>query len=317
MVSRTSPTAPPTPSIPREQLLGALDRLQSAGTWSPDQSAALLHELDRGATPQRRTVVPTGNRLAEAAAYAGAALVGAAGVVLVGQRWEDLGRPGRVALLAGITVVLAAVGATVALVRPGGRRVVLSPASAVRRRLASTCLTIAAGTAGGTAGVLVPSAPLLAAAVTAVVAVGAAEWLAPSAVSEVAALGAVCLLAVAVLDETVPDSGAAGMTAMVLVLALVGIGWAALSRTRLFTVPPLALALGLMLAVYIGAVGAFSGVQPATWVATGILACSPPVASRSTSAPPRGRPRSPESSLSRSWSSSSAATVSARCWRSS
>jgi hypothetical protein len=270
--------APPTQSITREQLRSALDRLQTAGAWSPEQSSALLDELDRGTAPAAGPTTPTpvaaplSSRLAEAAAYAGAALVGAAGAVLVGQRWEDLGRPGRVAILAGITVVLAAVGAAVASVRPRGRQVLLAPAQAVRRRLASTSLTIAAGTAAGTAGVLATSHELLVVALTAVVAVAAAQWVAPSAVSEAAALGAVCLLAVAVLDETVPDQEPTAVTAMVVTFAGVGLGWAALSRTPVLTVPTLGLSLGLVVALYAGTAGAFSEVQPGSAVAVGVLA---------------------------------------------
>lgn len=263
-------------SISREQLVGALDRLQTAGTWSPAQATALLEELDRGGAPAaarpRPVSVPLGSRLAEAAAYAGAALVGAAGAVLVGQRWEELGRPGRVAVLAGITLVLVVVGATVAAVRPRGRQVLLAPEHAVRRRLASTSLTIAAGTAAGTAGVLVPGHGLLAAAVTVVVAVAAAQWAAPSAVSETAGLGAVCLLAVAVLDEVSPDQESTTATAMVLVFAAVGLGWAALSRTRALTVPTLGLSLGLVIALYAGTVGVFAELQPGAAIAVGVLA---------------------------------------------
>ncbi|GAA3167425.1 hypothetical protein GCM10010531_20210 [Blastococcus jejuensis] len=277
MVSPAPTTpAPMRQSIPREQLMGALDRLQAAGTWSPEQATALLDELDRGAGPPegppRPAGVPLSSRLAEAAAYAGAALVGAAGAVLVGQRWEELGRPGRVAVLAGITLVLAVVGLAVAAVRPRGRQIMLGPEHAVRRRLASTSLTIAAGTAAGTAGVLVTGHGLLAAAVTAVVAVAAAHWVAPSAVSETAGLGAVCLLAIAVLDEATPDQESTTATAMVLAFAAVGLGWAALSRTRVLTVPTLGLSLGLVVALYAGTIGVFAELQPGAAIAVGVLA---------------------------------------------
>jgi hypothetical protein len=263
--------APMGQSFTREQLVEVLDRLETAGSWSTEHSAALLAELDRAPAPAGQaplpSAVPLGSRLAEAAAYAGAALVGAAGILLVGQRWEDLGRPGRVAILAGVTVVLAVVGASVAAVRPRGRRVLLAPAHAVRRRLSSTALTIAAATAAGTAGVIATSHELLAVAVTAVLAVAVAEWVAPSAVSETAALGAACLLAGSIVEEA-----GVSTTWLTLALAAVGLGWAALSSRSVLVVPALGLALGLVLVLYSGAIAAFENTQPTTAIGIAVLA---------------------------------------------
>lgn len=260
--------APTTRPISREQLVRTLDRLQADGRWSAQQAAALLDELDRVAppSPPSRPTAPMGNRLAEAAAYAGAVLVGAAGAVLVGQQWEDLGRPGRVAVLAGVTVVLAAVGIVVAAVRPRGRAVLLRPEQAVRRRLASTALTIAAATGAGTVGVLSTGHELLFIAVTAVVGVTVAQAVAPSAVSETAGLAALTLLAGAILDET-----GASFAAALVVLAVLGVAWAALSWTPLLTVPTLGLALGLGLTLYSGVAGAFYGTQPEEGVGIAVL----------------------------------------------
>lgn len=261
-----------TGSFTREQLVQALDRLEADGRWSPYHVATLLQELDRTVPAVPPPVAPApapqraGSRLAEAAGYAGAVLIGAAGAVLVGQQWEALGPPGRVAVLAGITLVLAAVGGAVALVRPGGRAVLRQPAHAVRRRLASTAWTIAAATAAGAVGNLATDHSFLLAAGTAVLVVAATQWLAPSAVSETAGLGAVGLLAAAVLDEANAPEAAAFLT-----LALVGLAWAALTWTPLLTVPTLGLALGLGLAVYTGGVGAFSGTQPEEAIGTTVL----------------------------------------------
>jgi hypothetical protein len=168
--------APTTRTFSREQLIRALDRLQADGRWSPYHAAALLQELDGtpeappdvplvAAPPDR---VPLGNRLAEAAAYAGAVLIGAAGAVIVGQRWEELGHAGRVAVLAGVTLLLAGVGIAVAAVRPGGPTALRRPEHAVRRRLASTALTIAAATAAGAVGTMATDPSFLLAAGTAV-----------------------------------------------------------------------------------------------------------------------------------------------------
>jgi hypothetical protein len=209
---------------------------------------------------------PLGNRLAEAAAYAGAVLIGAAGAVIVGQHWENLGRPGRVAVLAGITLVLAGVGVAVAGVRPGGPAVLRRPRYAVRRRLASTSLTIAAATAAGAVGNLFPDGSFLPAAVTAVLVMAGAQWLAPSAVSEAGGLVSVGLLAGAALDQ-----GNASTPVVLVTVTAVGLAWAALSWTPVLTVPTLGLALGLTVALWAGGVGAFYGTQPEEGIGIAVL----------------------------------------------
>ena len=261
--------APTTRTFSREELIRALDRLQADGSWSPYHAATLLQELDRS-TPTApvppRPSAPGGSRLAEAAGYAGAVLVGAAGAVLVGQQWDDLGRAGRVAVLAGVTIVLAAAGLLVAAVRPRGREALLQPEPAVRRRLASTALTIAAATAAGTAGNLATDHSFLIAAGAAVLASALAQWIAPSAVSETAGLAAVVLFAGACLDE-----GGASSAAALVTMAAVGLAWAALSWTPLLTVPTLGSALGLGVALYSGGAGAFHGMQPEEGLGIAVL----------------------------------------------
>jgi hypothetical protein len=275
--------APTTQTITREHLVLALDRLQSTGLWSEDQASALLAEID-GTTPPptqpptqppappvARAATPRSNRLAEAAAYAGAVLVGAAGAVLVGQHWEDLGRAGRVAVLAGVTALLAVVGGVVAAARPRGREALCSPAHAVRRRLASTALSIATATAAGTAAVLATDHQVLFAGITAVVVIAIAQWIAPSAVSETVALAAVLLLTAAVLEET-----RASMAVVMAVVAAVGLAWAAVSQIWQFTLPTLGVTLGLLVALYAGASGSFGGPDAAArnvgFVLLGLLA---------------------------------------------
>jgi hypothetical protein len=246
----------------RDQLLTALQRLQADGRWSQQQAAALLDELDRStasvpAAPARAPQPQLGNRLAEAAGYVGAVLIGAAGAVLAGQHWAELGHGGRVAILLGVTLVLAATGIAVALVRPGGAAALRQPAHAVRRRLASTALTISAATAAGAVGNLVAEHDFLLGTGTAVLVLAVTQWLAPSAVSETAGLAAVALLAGAVLEEAgAPDPVFLGT------LVAVGLAWAALAWTPVLTVPTLGLALGLGLALYWAAVAAFYGTQP-------------------------------------------------------
>ena len=260
-----------TATFTREQLVDALDRLQSDGRWSPYHAAALLQELDRSvptppAVPAAGFPPPLGNRLAEAAGYVGAVLVAAAGAVLAGEHWDELGRTGRVAILLGVTVVLMAAAVAVALVRPGDPASLRQPARAVRRRLASTALTIAAATAAGTVGNLVTDHDFSLGVAAAVLVLAATQWLAPSAVSETAGLAAIAALVGSVLDEAhAPD------TALVGSLIAVGIVWAALAWTPLLTVPTLGLALGLALALWSGTVAAFYGTQPEVGLGIGAL----------------------------------------------
>jgi hypothetical protein len=260
-----------TGSFTRAQLVAALDRLQDDGRWSPYHAAALLQELDRS-VPAVPPPAPTqgtsraGNRLAEAAGYAGAVLIGAAGTVLVGEQWDALGRPGRVAVLAGITVVLAAVGVAVALAGPHGRGALLQPAHAVRRRLASTALTIAAATAAGTVGNLTTSTSFVLGAGTAVLVMAGVQWLAPSAVSEVGALASVVLFAGTIVDEATTSD-----PAFLVTITAVGFAWAALAWTPWLTVPALGLALGLSLTLWSGGVGAFYGTQPEEGIGIAVL----------------------------------------------
>ena len=267
--------AGPAPTtFSREHLVRVLDRLQADGRWSPYHAAALLQELDATAeappaappTAQPPERAPLGNRLAEAAAYAGAVLIGAAGAVIVGRQWEDLGRPGRVAVLAGITLLLAGVGIAVAAVRPGGRAALRRPEQAVRRRLASTALTIAAATAAGAVGNLVTDTSFVLAAGTAVLVMAGTQWLAPSAVSEAGALVAVVLLTGAIVEEVnAPDP------VFLLAVTAVGLAWGALSWTPVLTVPTLGLALGLSLVLWGGGVGANYGTQPEEGIGIAIL----------------------------------------------
>jgi hypothetical protein len=255
-------TGTPLRTYSRDHLVDVLEELQAGGVLTAQQSAAVLDRLDH--RPAGRPPAARSTRLAEAAAYAGAGLAAAAGALLVGQQWDELGRPGRVAVLLGVSVVLAAVGVVVAALPPRGRSTLRLPAHAVRRRLASTAVTVATGTAAGAAAVLVPGHALLAASLLAVGAISVVQWAVPSAVSEIAAAGAALLLAGAVLDEA-----QAAPAVVVATLAAGGIGWALLSWTRVLTLPTPALALGLGLALVTGAQGAFGG-RPGGTTAVGL-----------------------------------------------
>lgn len=252
------------------ELTQALDRLVTRGVLTPMQAAAVRDELGgpvSGQVVPPPARPPLAGRLAEVAAYAGAVLVGAAAMLLVGQQWDQLGRPGRALLLGAVTLVLAAAGLVAAGAAPRGRSALCLPAHAVRRRFASTALSLAAAAAAGTVAVLLTDHQLLVFALIGVAAICAAQTLAPSAVSELAALGALCLLAGAVVEEA--DTS---LTTAVLLYAVVGAAWVALSRTAALTQPTLALSLGLTVVVTAGAIGAFYDAVPAEPVGTAILA---------------------------------------------
>lgn len=242
-MTRTTSPAPLDP----HRLVDALERLRGDGVLTAAQVSSVLAAVGDGAPA--RSVPGAGGRLVEAAAYAGGVLVAASGMLLVAQRWESLGRDGRVAVLLGVTLLLAVVGVAVALLRPRGRTALLQPGQSVRRRLASTVLSGAALSAAGTVALMDPDRSVPA-ALTAVVLMVVVQWRTPSVVSEVVTLGALIWLAGAVLAL-----GPARGAVVVLVHALIGSAWSAASRTPAITAPVPALALGLLVVLGSGTVG--------------------------------------------------------------
>jgi hypothetical protein len=99
-----------------------------------------------------------------------------------------------------------------------------------------------------------------------VLVVGAAQWLAPSAVSEIGGIASVALLAGAVLEET-----DAADPAFLVTISAVGLAWAALAWTPVLTVPTLGLALGLGVTLWTGGLGAFYGTQPEEAIGIAVL----------------------------------------------
>ncbi len=97
-------------------------------------------------------------RLSELAGYVGGALVVAAGVFFVADRWESLSVPQQVGLLAGIGVLLVVAAVTVGLTG-GGLATLRSGVQPVRQRLASVLFT--AGAAAGTSAVVVGLADVI------------------------------------------------------------------------------------------------------------------------------------------------------------
>lgn len=130
-----------------------LEHLCDRGVLSREQLRVVVEEL--GSAPG--TTGSRGSRLWEVFGYVGGALVLGGASLLVGMSWEDLARTARVTLLAGVTLVLAAVGLLVA----GGPRQLRAHAgrdSSARGRVVSVLFGLAAGTSALAAGSGVDSA---------------------------------------------------------------------------------------------------------------------------------------------------------------
>ncbi|WP_305787139.1 DUF2157 domain-containing protein [Symbioplanes lichenis] len=186
------------------RLEATLDSLVARGVLDDAQATAIRTEL--AARPEGLR-----GRLGEIAGYLGASLVLGATVLLLGDRWDELGLAGRVIALAAVAVVLAACG--VALSRRRGHD--------VHRRLASTLLTGAAVTAGAAAGVGLDDG--LAWSGTVLLGAIAGYLLARSALGLLAAAAAACGVWAAVIDDLDAPYGIG--------LIVLGVGFAALSRT--------------------------------------------------------------------------------------
>lgn len=190
-------------------------------------------------------------KLVEVVAYLGAALVVAAGFLLLMQQWDDLSETGRVLSLALVTVVLAIAGVIAMRAgEPGGA------ADDVRRRLTSTLLTAAAGGAGLTVGYwldlrLDPDWQDLywpAVAGAAILATGAAlvYLVAPTALGQLAILGGVVTVATVLTDRIRDHEGVWVGTE----LLLIGLVWLAMAEARWFRELTVARVLGVAVALF-------------------------------------------------------------------
>jgi hypothetical protein len=113
-----------------------LQRLIDRGVLTGEQAAAVAAELAVGGAPQEGLR----RRLAEIAGYVGGAFVVGATFLFLGQQWDALGRGGRSGVLTAMAIALFGAGLGALLSGPRGQE--------MRRRLASTLMTGAAGVAG-------------------------------------------------------------------------------------------------------------------------------------------------------------------------
>lgn len=237
-------------SVPMTDLSAVLARLVSRGVLTPEQASAVTAEM---ATGPADSAVPAGLRrlLAEIAGYLGAAFVLGATFLFLGQQWDELGRPGRVAVIAAVAIVLFGVGLAVRLWRTAGD-------DDIRRRLASTLMTGAAGAAGfATHVLLVPAhldgaetasafdrAVLIGGVVALLVAV-AGYRLAPSAAGQLGMAAAVMWIVLATLELLDAQSG----RPFGVVTLVVGLAWAAAAWAKWVSEPRFGLAIGVTLAL--------------------------------------------------------------------
>lgn len=154
----TNPGSLPSP----EPLPAPFDGLVSGGMLSETQARAVITALAaQSPTAQAPTLSPqsvtppsappTGiaGRLAEIGAYVGAALMVAAGIVVVAQQWVDMGYGLRMAVMTGTTLVLLAAAVALVVFAKGGRWDEV-PNGAGMRRLAGSLFAFAALGAWGT-----------------------------------------------------------------------------------------------------------------------------------------------------------------------
>ncbi len=209
---------------------------------------------------------PLRRRLAEVAGYVGGALVVAAAVVFLADRWSALSTTGRVSTLAAIGVVL--FGAALTVLRTGGAE--RETDSGVRRRLASALTSGSAAALGFGAGVLVdahtrPSSnlPWLLASVVVLAVAAAGYLLAHSALGQlVLAAGAVSAVSAVVAMTEV--SGRFSEIPFAVGFAALGVVWLVLAERHVFWEPYVGLATGCALFLYGAQYPVMDGTTP--WV---------------------------------------------------
>lgn len=252
MESPHDPSAPTTESagqpadgspVSADSLSSALGRLVERGVLNQAQAGSVLVEI--GALPDQPRPQSPRRLLGEIAGYLGASFVVGATLLFLGDKWEELGRMGRLSILAAMAAILFGSGLAVRwrAAPPDARWWRPWRGDDVRSRLSSTLMTAAAAAAGFAtyvglvhteeyAGTVVQPpvefAPFVAALVgLAVVSVG--YLLARSALGQLGMAVAAFVVYATLLElVNVWDTGALGLGTLVL-----GAGWAALAWRRL------------------------------------------------------------------------------------
>lgn len=229
---------------------------------TPEQAAQVMSALDEHGRPAaaKPTATPWAARLAEIGAYLGAALVAAAGGVVVAQQWGDMSYAMRVGVL-GVAATLLVLGGLSVVVARGTRAWDDLANGDTLRRLSGTLFTLGAGAAFATVMVALLSeqahvteveagrATLLAGA-TAFAILLVDRWQAPSALGELALFIAVVTMVTGTITMTATDDRASAVAAQ-WALLLVGCAWAAVgSFTGVLRNQTLAAALGLAVATF-------------------------------------------------------------------
>lgn len=257
----TAPLDPYPDSFPEP-----FQRLVSEHVLTPEQAHLVLDALKQESPPPpvparaapART--PWAARFAEIGAYLGAALVAAAGGVVVAQQWGDMTYALRVGVLGVTTLVLVLAAMGVVMFR-GSRAWDDIPNGDTVRRLAGTLFTLGAGSAFGTVMVAMLSeqeavsefeagrASLIAAG-TAFAILVVARLLAVSALAELALFGAMVGMVAGVLAMTTQDDEYSAQV-MQWTLLVTGLTWALVATyTHVLRNRTLATALGLALALF-------------------------------------------------------------------
>lgn len=132
--------------------------LAERGLLPPDRRAEAVELVDQVLASQAVESSALKRRVAELAGYVGGAFVVSAAVIFLAAQWGVLTSSERVALLAGIAMVLGVAAAALVATADGGAAALRSGQDPVRRRLAGALLTGAAGSAAAAVGVLVDAA---------------------------------------------------------------------------------------------------------------------------------------------------------------
>ena len=259
-------TNPQGPGGPSGALPPPFDQLVTDQTLTEGQARAVLAALAVGGGQEPRLPEPKAPRvgiaarLAEIGAYLGAALVVAAGIVVVAQQWADMSYGTRVAVMGGTTLALV-LAAGVLVLMTHGRPWADVPNGDTLRRLSGTLFSFGALGAFGTVMVAMLSnnegasddeaalafglGALAAAAVLVV-----ARLRADTPLGEVGLVAASIVEVMALVQLTIPDEA----IAIQWTLLCIGLAWALVGTfTILMRNQNLVTSLGLLLALFASA----------------------------------------------------------------